>query len=195
MLHDSKVKRLHVMVALGALGVLVGSNGCNTAVDKNGTPVACEGLHATARAQATILAYGQACAKLQSKAAEVEAKWLGICNGVNGELGLDTSKTTAKDACAILNARVKQALNAGVTVKLDVQASCSADVKAQVDCEGKCQGSANCAGAAKCAPGKLVVECNGACDATCDVQAPSFACNGTCQGTCTASAAVQCSGQ
>ena len=156
-----ELKRLPAVLCLGALAALMGTNGCNTAVGPDGTPTACNGLDVTAKAQATVLAYGKACAALEAKAADVEAQWLSVCNAVNTDLGEVATKTSASEACAVLNARVKKALAAGVTVTLDVQASCHADIKAQADCEGKCQVSASCDVAAKCEPGKLVVACNG----------------------------------
>src|SRR5450432_1456734 len=186
----------HAFLLVGAAGLfaLVTSAGCG-ATDGTGAPASCGGLDVTSKAQATVKAYGEACGKLNTRAAEVEAKWLAVCNEINADLGEDSTQTDTAKACAVLNKRVKAALDAGVTVSLDVQADCHADVSVQADCEAQCQVDASCDVAAHCEPGKLVVECNGACDAACDIQAPSATCTGTCQGSCTADAAVACTGE
>jgi hypothetical protein len=188
----------HLKYFPGALFAVVTAataiNGCAAAKDAEGAAQGCSGLNVQVSAQAAVKAFAEAAADLQTAAAAVEAKYLVVCNKMNASLGLDTSKTTAKDACAVLQARVQMAAAAGVTVQTDIAFNCTADVKAQASCEGTCNASAMCDVKAQCEPGKLVVDCAGTCDATCDVQAPSFACSGMCQGTCTATAAVACMG-
>ena len=182
--------------ALFAIAVAASSmGGCAAAKDAANAGKGCDGLDVSASAQATVKAYADAAAKLNAKAVEVEGKFLAVCNAMNADLKLDTTKTTAAEACGILKARVDAAAMKGVTVTVSIEASCSADVHAQASCEGSCNASASCDVKAKCEPGKVVVECNGSCDAQCDVQAPSFDCTGTCEGTCTATAAVACTGQ
>ena len=184
----------HAFTTVGAIGLLamVSGAGCS-ATDGTGTPTSCSGLDANVSAQATVKAFGQASSALKDAALDVEAKWLATCNSINKELGEDTSQTSAAKACGVLNARVKKALSAGATVTLDVKAECHADVSVQGDCQAKCK-LPNCDIEAKCEPGKLVVDCNGACTGECDVKAPSATCTGTCSGKCTADVAVACSG-
>jgi len=179
---------------IGALGLfaIVAGAGCSS-TDGTGTPTSCTGLDVNVSAQATVKAFGQASSALKDAALDVEAKWLKTCNAINADLGLDSSKNTASEACAVLNARVKSALATGVTVTLDVKSECHADVSIQGDCQANCK-LPNCDIKAQCEPGKLVVACNGACTGSCDVQAPSAACTGTCSGKCTADVAVACSG-
>ncbi len=123
---------------VGALGLLaiVSGAGCS-ATDGTGTPTSCNDLDISSRAQATVQAYGQAAGALSTAAAKVEAKWLATCNAINADLDEDKSQTSAAKACAVLNARVKKALNAGVTVDLQVQADYHADVILQAEFEGK----------------------------------------------------------
>ena len=177
---------------VGAIGLLamVSGAGCSSATDGTGTPVSCANLDANVSAQATLKAFGQAASALKDAALDVEGKWLSTCNAINADLGLDASKTTAQDACAVLNAHIK---SANVTVNLDVKSECHADVSIQGDCQAKCK-LPSCDIKAQCEPGKLVVACNGECSGACDVQAPSATCTGTCSGKCTADVAVSCSG-
>ena len=169
-------------------------NGCAAAKDA-ASATGCDGLSATVSAQATLKGYAQAAVKLRDQAIRVEAKFLDVCNKMNAKLGEDATKTTATEACGILQARVKKATDAGVTVALTIDPfSCTANVNAQASCEGTCNVQATCDVKAKCDPGKVVVACMGTCSAECDVKAPDFACSGMCQGSCTADAAVACSG-
>lgn len=187
-------KRAFWVFGAGGTLALLASAGCSS-TDGTGTPTTCNGLDVSVKAQATVKAYGEAAGKLNTRAAQVEAKWGSICNAINAELGEDATQTDTAKACAVLNARVKAALGKGVTVSLIVDSECHADVKVQASCEGQCSADVNCDVQAKCEPGKFVVECNGKCDAECDVVAPSVACTGTCQGSCTADAAVKCTGE
>ena len=184
----------HAFSTVGAIGLLamVSEAGCSS-TDGTGTPTACTGLDVNVSAQATVKAFGQASSALKDAALDVEAKWLATCNAINADLGEDATQTSAAKACAVLNARVKKALDAGVTVTLDVKSECHADVSVQGDCQANCK-LPNCDIKAKCEPGKLVVACNGSCSGACDVQAPSAACTGTCSGKCSADVAVACSG-
>lgn len=188
-LNRSTLKR--ALGTVGAIGLmaLVAGAGCS-ATDGTGTPTSCTGLDANVSAQATVRAFGQAASALKDAALDVEAKWLATCNGINADLGQDASKTTAAEACAVVNAYIK---NAKLTVTLVVKADCRADVNVQADCQAKCQ-LPNCDIKAKCEPGKLVVDCKGSCSGTCDVKAPSATCEGSCSGKCSADVAVTCSG-
>ncbi len=188
------LKLKHAVSAVGAFGLaaMLGMSACSS-TDGTGTPTSCSGLDATASAQATLLAYSRATVALNDAAVAVEGDWRAVCNAINKDVGEDSSKTTAAEACAVLNARVKKALDKGVTVSLDVQSECHADVKVEADCQANCK-LPNCDIEAKCEPGKVVVECNGGCSGTCDVTAPSVDCMGTCSGKCTADVAVACSG-
>jgi hypothetical protein len=191
-LNRSTLKRAFCTVGAIGLLALVSGAGCS-ATDGTGTPTSCSGLDVNVSAQATLKAFGQASSALKDAALDVEAKWLTTCNAINADLGEDASQTSASKACAVLNARVKKALDAGVTVTLTVQSECHADVSVQGDCQAKCK-LPNCDIKAKCEPGKLAVACNGSCSGTCDVQAPSATCTGTCSGKCTADVAVTCAG-
>src|SRR5450432_2608105 len=112
---NGKFKHACLVLGAGSLLALVSSAGCG-ATDGTGAPASCGGLDATSKAQATIKAYGEACGKLNTRAAEVEAKWLAVCNAINADLGEDATQTDTAMACAVLNKRVKAALAAGVTV-------------------------------------------------------------------------------
>src|SRR5437016_12431574 len=86
------------LAAFGVIGLLAMSNGCSSNDGGGGAPASCNGLDTGVQAQATIKAYGEAAGRLQAKAAEVEGKWLAVCNAMNKDLGEDSSKTTAKEA-------------------------------------------------------------------------------------------------
>jgi hypothetical protein len=188
-LNDFTLKRAFYTVGSIALVALVSGAGCSS-TDGTGTPTSCTGLDANVSAQATVKAFGQASSALKDAALDVEAKWLSTCNAINRDLGEDTSKTSAADACAVVNARINRA---HATVTLDVKSECHADVSVQGDCQAKCK-LPNCDIKAQCEPGKLVVACNGECSGKCDVEAPSATCTGTCSGKCTADVAVTCNG-
>ena len=176
-----------VLVTATAIGI----PGCSAAAD---AAKGCDGLDVTVGAQAAVKAFSQAAVNLELRAKDVEARFLAVCNKMNADLGLDTTKTTASEACSVLKARVDSAVAAGVTVSAQIVFNCTADVKVQADCEAQCNASLKCDVKAQCEPGKLVVACRGTCDASCEVQKPDFMCNGSCSGTCTATAAVQCLG-
>jgi len=182
-------KRTCSTVGLVGLLAMISGAGCS-ATDGTGTPTSCTGLDANVSAQATVKAFGQASSALKDAALQVEAKWLATCNDINRDLGEDTSKTTAAEACGVVNARINKA---HATVTLDVKSECHADVSVQGDCQAKCK-LPNCDIKASCEPGKLVVACNGSCSGECDIQAPSATCTGTCSGKCTADVAVSCAG-
>ncbi|HYP77399.1 MAG TPA: hypothetical protein VER12_15620 [Polyangiaceae bacterium] len=192
-LNRSSLKRAFSTVGAIGLFAMVAGAGCSSATDGTGTPASCSGLDANVSAQATVRAFGQAASALKDAALDVEAKWLATCNAINADLGEDSSKTSASQACAVLNARVKKSLDAGATVQLEVKAECHADVSVQGDCQAKCK-LPNCDIKAQCEKGKLAVACEGSCSGSCDVKAPSATCTGTCSGKCTADVAVKCSG-
>ncbi len=157
----------------------------------------CNGLdRAHSEAQASLGAFADAANNFQLATATVEAKWLSVCNEINADLGLDTSKTTAQDACNVLGAYIHTDLSAnGVTIAVSFAADCEASASVQASCQASCAASASCDVSANCTGGDVVGSCSGTCGAQCDVTAPSFACNGTCKGECTATAAVSCSGE
>jgi len=126
-------------VLAGALfAVVVAASSMAAALQRKEAAAGCNGLDVTASAQATVKAYADAAAKLKGKALEVEGKFLAVCNAMNADLMLDTSKTTAAEACAVLKTRVDAAAAKGVTVTVSIEASCSADVHAEASCEGDC---------------------------------------------------------
>lgn len=175
-----------------ALGV---APACGSADDGSGAPASCSGLDTKQRAQATLRAYAEAVTALRSRALDVEAKFLSTCNAINADLGLDTSKTTAADACAVLNQRVKLAAQQGVVITPKFEFNCHVDLDAQAKCEGSCQASADCDVMASCRGGDVVVECDGQCSGRCDVTAPDVDCHGSCQGTCSANIEGSCMGE
>ena len=139
----------------------------------------CSGLDtAHSQAQATLQAWATALGDLNTAAANVEAKWLKVCNDINTHLALDTSKTTAKDACGVLNTYIHADLQKNVAISLAVTFDCQADLHAQASCEGSCNASANCDVMANCTGGEVVTECKGTCHGQCDVTQPSFMCSG-----------------
>ena len=168
---------------------------CSSQDDGTGAPASCSGLDTSVRAQATLRAYAEAVTSLRTRALEVEAKFLSVCNAINADLGLDTSKTTAAEACGILKDRIDAAAKNGVTVQATIDFNCRADISVQANCEGKCQVDADCDIQAKCTGGEVVVECNGMCSGQCDVTAPSAECHGSCQGSCTADIQASCMGE
>ncbi|HUQ51989.1 MAG TPA: hypothetical protein VM692_07190, partial [Gammaproteobacteria bacterium] len=179
------------LFALAALPI----SACSTANDGTGAPASCSGLDTSVRAQATLRAYAEAVTSLRDRAAEVEGKFLSVCNAINGDLGLDTSKTTAEQACGVLKQRIDAAAKAGVTVEAQIEFNCHADVSVQADCEASCQVEASCDVKAQCTGGEVVVECNGMCSGQCDVSAPSVECHGSCQGDCSADVSAMCAGE
>lgn len=181
-------------IALAALTTL-GLSACSTKDDGSGAPASCSGLDTTVKAQATLRAYAESVTSLRERALEVEAKFLSVCNAINADLGLDTSKTTAAEACDILKKRVDAAAKAGATVEVVIDFNCHADISAQASCDADCKIDAACDVEAKCTGGEVVVECNGKCDGQCDVSAPSVDCMGTCEGSCTADIQAKCMGE
>jgi len=171
-------KFLSGAVLAGAIAVVAVTNGgCSAAA---GAASGCSGLDVKATAQANLSAWVDTVTALDGAATKVEGEWLAVCNKINGDLGLDTTQTTADKACGALNTYIKADLQKGVTITLTVSPpSCQANVSIQANCEAKCQASANCDVKANCTPGQLVVSCMGTCDAQCDVTEPSFACNGS----------------
>lgn len=188
------VKFVPALLFAAPLAVTV-INGCSAAKEAQQAAAGCDGLSASVNnAQATLLAFAQASADLNAAAAKVQAKFLAACNAINGELGLDTTKTTAADACAILHAKVQAIAAAGGTVTVTVTPNCTVDLAAQASCEGKCSANASCDVTAHCTGGEVVVQCNGGCSGQCDVTKPDFACMGSCEGTCTSDLMVSCMG-
>ena len=196
-------KQLRSVAALGALvgGSLLILPNCKTAED---LAAGCNGLDIKAnKFDASVDAFNKAAGELETAAVALENKWLSVCMELDTELKLDTSGVNSADpidkqvnvACGLLNARIASALAKGVTVTLDVAYSCDADLSIQGNCEANCYAAASCDVAAKCEPGKLVVDCNGTCDAECDITAPSVTCSGVCQGTCEADITATCTGQ
>src|SRR4051812_45309284 len=149
-LNPPKLKQAFPLIGAFGLLALLTASGCSS-TDGTGTPTACSNLNVNGSAQATLKAYAQASVALNDRALDVQRRWLDTCNDINAELGEDTSKTTTAEACAVLNARVKKALDAGVTVNLDVKAECHADISAQADCQASCQ-IPNCDIKASCEP-------------------------------------------
>ncbi len=137
----------------------LGINGCSAAKDLENASKGCDGLDVTVAAQVTIKSFAQAATNLELRAKEVEAKFLAVCNAMNTDLGEDSSKTTAAEACGILKARVDKAVAAGVNVSAQVSFNCTADVKAQASCEATCNATLNCDVAAHCDPAQIVVAC------------------------------------
>jgi hypothetical protein len=82
--------------------------GCSSTPGVGGVDQSCAGLDTKSSAQLTVKGFAEAAAALNTKAADVEAKFLAVCNKMNADLGEDTTKTTAADACGVLNARVKK---------------------------------------------------------------------------------------
>src|SRR5512133_779946 len=163
--------------------------------DGTGAPATCSGLDTTVRAQATLRAYAEAATSLQERAAEVEAKFLAVCNAVNSEIGEDATQKTADQACAVLKRRIDRAVGNGAAIEANIAFNCRADLQAQAACEGSCQVEADCDVRAKCQGGEVVVACNGQCSGQCDVTAPDFQCQGRCEGACTADIQAICQGE
>jgi len=183
------------LTGFSLLGLSLVPLGCSTEDDGSGAPASCSGLEAQVRAQATLRAYAEAVTALRTRALEVEAKFLSVCNAMNEDLGLDSSKKTAAEACGILQQRVEAAADAGVSVEVAIEFNCRADISVQADCEASCQVEADCDIEAQCSGGEVVVECNGQCSGQCDVTAPSVECMGTCQGSCSAEVEARCMGE
>ena len=106
-------RRLGLFSAFSLAAVLVlPISACSSANDGTGAPASCSGLDTKVRAQATLRAYAEAVTSLRDRAAEVEGKFLTVCNAINSDLGLDSSKTTAQDACGVLKGRIDAAAKA-----------------------------------------------------------------------------------
>ena len=146
--------------ALVAALVVPLAGGCSSAEDAANAAKGCDGLDVSAKADAKIKAFADAAADLKAAALKLEAKWATTCNAINADLGLDTSKTDAAGACGVLNARVKSALDAGVTVSVSATYSCKVNASVQANCQAKCAAAANCDIAASCTPGELSGKCS-----------------------------------
>jgi hypothetical protein len=197
-MNDRKMGYLPAALLAAAVGVIAaGSGGCSAASSLQEASQGCSGLDTkTSTAQATVKAWVDSLTALQAAADGVQKEWLTVCNAMNGDLGLDTTKTNASDACGVLNTYIQAGVSASVTLTLTVSPpSCQADVSVQASCEADCTASASCDVTAHCTGGDVVVGCNGSCSGQCDVTAPSVACMGECKGSCTASAAVSCMGE
>lgn len=178
-----------VLVPLAATAL----NGCSAAKALDDASAGCTALSATTnKAQATLLAFSQAAADLNVAAGTVQAKFLSVCNSINAELGLDTTKTTADTACAVLHQHVQAVVAAGATVTVTVVPHCDIDINAQAQCEAKCTPPTCEITPVRCMGGEVVVACNGMCSGSCDIKQPTVACMGSCQGSC--DVAVACSG-
>lgn len=179
--------------ALGAVAVMAGAiAGLTDCTAANNALAGCDGVDA--RQRASILAFNDAAAALDAQAQATAALWLSTCNAINGELGLDTSQTSADKACQITANRIKAATAKGVTVTLDVAYACSVDASVEAKCDANCYAAVNCDVAAKCEPGKLVVDCEGSCDAECTFTKPEVTCQGSCEGECSVDVSAACSG-
>ncbi len=162
------------------------AGGCSSAEDAANAAKGCDGLDVSAKADLKIKAFAKAAGDLKAAALELEAKWAATCNAINKDLGLDDTKTDAAGACGVLNARVKTALDAGVTVTVEATYSCQAEASVTANCQAQCAAAANCDIAASCSPGELSGSCSAECSGSCT--APSVECTGECKGTCEASA-------
>src|SRR5262249_46531930 len=114
---------------------------------------------------------------------------------LNAELQLDSTKTTAAEACAVLRARIETALARGVMVRTSTGPLCTTDLGVLTQCEAPCLAGSGCDVRTQCAAGDLASGCNGTCNATCSVVSPGFTCVGLCAGACTGSLPVACPGE
>jgi hypothetical protein len=138
------------------------AGGCS-AKDAAAAAQGCGGLDVKAQADLTVSAFADAADSLKAAALKVEAQWATVCNAINKDLNLDTTKTDAAGACGVLNARIKTALAAGVTVSVSATYECKADVKLEASCQGECAAKAGCDIEASCSPGELSGTCSGSC--------------------------------
>jgi hypothetical protein len=178
---------------LTGAGGTIGTGG-STARDGAIAGLGCDGLELTTSAGASIKSYADAVTDLGLAVDAVNARFVSICNRMNADLGLDTTQTSADNACGVLNAYVRQQAAAGVIVTVNVAFACSPSVSTRAACQALCAGPASCDLKAKCEPGKLEVGCSGTCSGACDVSTGSVDCAGDCQGTCEAVSAVACAG-
>jgi hypothetical protein len=83
----------------GLLSLLAATNGCSSVVNAvnqvQSASEGCNGLDTADQAQATVKAFADAVTALTTASAMVEAKWLTVCNEINADLGLDTTRATA----------------------------------------------------------------------------------------------------
>jgi hypothetical protein len=187
-----------VLGSLTAAGVLVATiaflPNCSSALTS--ALQGCDGIDAKAsKADAAVKAFVDAATALNAQAAITEGKFKDACNGMDVSLGISGAPfATAAAACGALNKYVKDDLAKGITVTVDIPFTCEADLNLQADCQAQCAVAASCDVRLACDPGKLVVDCNGTCDAQCDVTGPSVDCQGSCNGSCDVVAAAACQG-
>ena len=178
-----------VMFAL----VLVGTDGCSKSEEQN----ACDKLSWNDQREATVKTFDLAANALRKGAGDVEGRFFVLCNAIDRELGIDATKTSTVEACAVLHDRVRAAVAQGAQVDSEVEPNCVLDAALQASCEARCGVPGNCDLKAECLDGGMVVACDGACSGACDSVAPeSAACVGTCHGDCSApTSSPVCTGQ
>ena len=76
----------------------------------DGSGDGCAALDVAIPAQAALAAYAVAANQLQARARSVEGKFLAVCNAINADLNLDTTRVSTTEACAVLRARVDAAV-------------------------------------------------------------------------------------
>jgi hypothetical protein len=195
MIHPKSFRLVPGLFLAGLVGIGALTNGCSAVNNAENASKGCDGLSSGSEADVSVKAWVGALNALNTAATGVQAQWLQVCNDINGDLALDTSKTNADDACNVLKAYI-DAEKANLSITLTVSPpQCQADISVQANCDAECAAAANCDVTASCTGGEVVVACNGSCSAECDVTDPTVMCNGTCMGECSASAAVSCTGE
>jgi hypothetical protein len=151
-------------------------------------------------------AAGDMSAAASGALADVEVACLAIATDLGAtetELGLTgaTGDARVTAACNLAGAKIKAVMPTKIDFAI-TPAVCSASVKAQASCQGKCSVDGSCdikANPPKCTGGnaKLEISCKGECTGSAGA---SIDCEGTCTGTCSGEcratgAAVDCNGR
>ena len=164
------------------------------------------GVDASFKDQYAVIAQaaGDMSAAATGALADVEA----ACTAIATDLGADISSLNSSTgnarvtaACNLAAAEIAKVFPSQIAVSI-TPAVCSASIKAQATCQGKCSGSVACdvkVHPPTCAvPGKLEVSCKGTCKA--EVSGGSIDCTGKCSGSCSGEcratgASVTCNGR
>ncbi len=201
------------LLTLAAMGL---STGCSDAA--KALAGECGSGDAGASLSAKFDSFSAAVTALTSVEGKITSSVAGACVKIAQDLGSTADLPTVTDGQTVSDADTKKACDAavaaigtakaGATITVTYSApACEVDASAQLDCNAKCNVSADCTpptleGA--CEPGHLSGQCSGSCEGSCTAQLTAAAtcsgtCNGTCEGTCngqtgTAGSGVACNG-
>jgi hypothetical protein len=131
-----------LLMACGAAGGVPGAGGGGGKVDPN----ACEGMDASDVGK-KLKVFLEATAKLQTAAADLEAKAKQACTDILTELG-GSAKGTTKETCDAAAAAIQENMKASLKAEAKIEAKykpaeCTVNAEAQASAQAQCSGSAS----------------------------------------------------